>query len=85
MRVAETVSKKARVYRGPSKKGPCVECGDPGIRRYMIACDLPYPLILCDRHYKEIREELREAFRKILKRRGFLPETLLKAKIRGYP
>ena len=64
--------KTPKVYRGPSKRGPCVECGAPGIRRYMIACDLPEPMYLCDGHYKQIREELRSVLRAILRRRGLL-------------
>ena len=68
----EDAVKKPKVYRGPSKRGPCVECGAPGIKRYMIAADLPEPMILCDAHYKEIREELRASLRRILRERGLI-------------
>ena len=68
----EEPRKTAKIYRGPSKRGPCVECGAPGIRRYMIACDLPEPMYLCDGDYKEIREQLRSVLRAILRKRGLL-------------
>jgi len=68
----EEPRKTAKVYRGPSKRGPCIECGKSGIRRYMIACDLPEPMHLCDEHYKEIREQLRSVLRAILKKRGLI-------------
>jgi len=64
--------KEPKIYRGPSKKGPCRLCGKDGIRRYMIACDLPEPMELCDRHYKEIREQLRSVLRAILRKRGLI-------------
>jgi len=68
----EDAVKKPKVYRGPSKRGPCVECGAQGIRRYMIACDLPEPMYLCDGDYKRIREELRACLRSILRERGLI-------------
>lgn len=68
----EEPRKTGKVYRGPSKRGPCKVCGKTGIRRYMIACDLPEPMYLCDRHYKEIREQLRSVLRAILKKRGLI-------------
>ena len=73
-------SKEARVYRGPSKQGPCVVCGKQGIRRYMIAADLPSPMILCDSDYNQIRSRLQEALRDILQDEGVLPETLVHIK-----
>ena len=68
----EEPRKTAKIYRGPSKRGPCRICGAPGIRRYMIACDLPEPMHLCDEHYKQIRGELRSVLRAILRKRGLL-------------
>jgi len=64
--------KTAKVYRGPSKRGPCKVCGEPGIKRYMIAVDLPEPMILCDGHYKQIREQLRSVLRAILRKKGLI-------------
>jgi hypothetical protein len=64
--------KEPKVYRGPSKRGPCAECGADGIKRYMIAVDLPEPMHLCDGHYKQIREELRSVLRAMLRKRGLL-------------
>jgi len=67
----EEPRKTAKVYRGPSKQGRCVVCGKPGIRRYMIACDLPQPTVLCDEDYKEIRRQLKTALQKIMLSRMF--------------
>ncbi len=80
----EEPRKTEKIYRGPSKRGPCRVCGKTGIRRYMIACDLPEPMILCDEHYKMIREELRAALRRILQEKGLLPRKIIEAEIGKY-
>ena len=72
LKEGQGAEKTAKIYRGPSKRGPCRVCGKTGIRRYMIAADLPEPMHLCDEDYKEIREQLRFVLRAILRRRGLL-------------
>jgi len=76
--------KEPKIYRGPSKKGPCVACGKTGIKRYMIAADLPEPMFLCDRCYKTIRSELRTALIDILQRRGLIPKKIAEAEVGSY-
>ena len=76
--------KTAKVYRGPSKRGPCKVCGKTGIRRYMIAADLPEPMHLCNRCYREIREELRACLRRILEQKGLLPRKIAEAEVGPY-
>ena len=76
--------KEPKIYRGSSKRGPCRLCEESGIRRYMIACDLPEPMELCDLHYKEIREELRAALLRILERKGLIPREILDLELGRY-
>ena len=71
------VKKEPKIYRGPSKKGSCVACGKTGIKRYMIAADLPEPMFLCDRCYKMIRAELKAALLRILEKHGLIPREIL--------
>jgi len=78
------VKKEPKIYRGPSKRGPCVACGKAGIKRYMIAADLPEPMFLCDRCYKMIRAELKACLLNILENRGLLPKTLADVEIGKY-
>lgn len=47
--------KEPKIYRGPSKRGPCKVCGKSGVKRYMVAVDFPEPTFLCDNCYKRIR------------------------------
>ncbi|RLG89686.1 MAG: hypothetical protein DRO36_07380 [Candidatus Hecatellales archaeon] len=76
--------KEPKIYRGPSKRGPCRVCGESGIRRYMIACDLPEPMELCDRCYKMIRAELKACLLNILEKHGLIPKEILEAGIGPY-
>ena len=78
------VKKEPKIYRGPSKKGSCVACGKTGIKRYMIAADLPEPMFLCDRCYKMIRAELKAALLRILEKHGLIPKEILEAGIGPY-
>ena len=84
LKEGQGAEKTAKIYRGPSKRGPCRVCGKTGIRRYMIAADLPEPMHLCDGDYKMIREELRLCLRRILEQRGLLPKKIAEAEVGPY-
>ena len=51
---------------------------------YMIACDLPEPMHLCDEHYKEIRRMLKAALLLILEKRGLIPKEILDLELGKY-
>lgn len=76
--------KEPKIYRGPSKRGPCSLCERSGIKRYMVAVDLPEPMEFCDRCYKMIRAELKAALIDILQRRGLIPKKIAEAEVGSY-
>jgi len=59
------VKETARIIL-PSQKGKCKFCKKNGAIRYFVACPLDEVSVLCDDHYSELRDLLKQALAKII-------------------
>jgi len=66
--IKAAVLRKARITVLPSIEGSCefFRCVRDGRIRYFVAAKLPWPIHMCDEHYRRVRDALEEALEDIL-------------------